>query len=108
MLDADYVALERQIAAALTAAALSDVVARDRLRLAEIEYLVATGWVMKRADAWQEPEGRRNRTLTHGHAVNSQKALDEGRLRFRAPRDHCTRCQQHYDNCACDGPNEEP
>lgn len=49
---------------------------RDALRLAETDYLVTSGWTQTGPDDWQEPAGRKGRTLNHGHAVNSQKALD--------------------------------
>lgn len=49
---------------------------RATLALAEIEYLLANGWSTVGPDDWKEPEGRKDRVLNHGHAVNSQKALD--------------------------------
>ena len=50
----------------------------DKLRVAEVEYLEASGWVLD-GTRWIEPQGRRRdaqRALVHGHAVNSQKQHD--------------------------------
>ena len=48
----------------------------DKLQEAETEYLLANGWDMLAPDDWDEPIGRFDRTLSKGHAVNSQKRYD--------------------------------
>jgi hypothetical protein len=48
----------------------------DKLQLAETEYLLANDWDMLSPDDWDEPPGRKDRVLSKGHAVNSQKRYD--------------------------------
>jgi hypothetical protein len=48
----------------------------DKMQTAEEEYLLANGWDRIDADDWDEPWGRSERTLSKGHAVNSQKRYD--------------------------------
>ena len=45
----------------------------DKLRVAEIEYLEASGW-KRDFERWISPHDAR--VLVHGHAVNSQKQHD--------------------------------
>lgn len=55
--------------------------AYNKLYLAECEYLLANGWEDVGPDAWEEPH-ERDRCLSHGHAVNSQKARDRKHMHY--------------------------
>lgn len=46
-----------------------------KLRKAEEAYLLACGWTKETENAWTEPNGRQGRTLSFGHAVNSELRL---------------------------------
>jgi hypothetical protein len=61
----------------------------ERLYIAEVQYLIRSGWDPVSDDEWDTPDdGRPPRTLRHGHAVNSQKHLDRMNDQSRAEADH--------------------
>lgn len=67
--------------------------ALDAVLAAEKAYLLANGWEQVGDDDWDEPH-EKQRCLTFGHAVNSQKKRDFDELRFahlrtKPPRKVC-------------------